>query len=84
MFARWGGEEFVILTANCATECPIKLAEKLRQLVENHAFPDVGKVTCSFGVAQFRDGDGRESIVKRADNCLYRAKESGRNRVVSE
>lgn len=84
VLARWGGEEFVILTANCNTQCSHLLSEKLRVLIESHPFPGVGKVTCSFGVTEYLQGDDQESIVKRADNCLYRAKEAGRNRVESD
>lgn len=84
VFARWGGEEFVILTSNCAIVCPRQISEKLRAFIETHPFPVVGKVTCSFGVTEFRQGDDLESIVKRADDCLYRAKEAGRNRVESD
>ncbi len=84
VFARWGGEEFVILAANCDTQCSLILGEKIRKLIEAYAFADVGKVTCSFGVAEYRAGDDQESFVKRADSYMYRAKESGRNRVCSE
>lgn len=84
VFARWGGEEFMILLDNCAAQCPHQLSEKLRILIESHSFHGVGKVTCSFGVTQFKEGDDQASIIKRADNCLYRAKEAGRNRVESE
>jgi len=80
-FARWGGEEFVILATHCDTNCPNSLAEKIRKLIEEYPFAEVDKVTCSFGVAEYRAGDDQESIVKRADSNLYRAKETGRNRV---
>ncbi len=82
VFARWGGEEFTILAAHCDDECPSNLAEKLRRLIEAYAFAEVGHITCSFGVTRYHQGDDHESIVNRADNSLYLAKESGRNRVV--
>lgn len=82
LFARWGGEEFVILATNCETHCPHSLAEKLRKLVEAYPFAEVGKVTCSFGATDFQAGDNEESLIRRADHNLYQAKESGRNRVV--
>jgi diguanylate cyclase (GGDEF)-like protein/PAS domain S-box-containing protein len=84
IFARWGGEEFTILATNSDTQCPHSLAEKIRKLIEAQSFDEVGMVTCSFGVTEYRAGDDQESFVKRADNNLYRAKESGRNRVVFE
>lgn len=82
VFARLGGEEFAILAPNCDLPCARQFAEKLRGVVERHAFPDVDGLTCSFGVAGYRDGDGQDTLVKRADEALYCAKGEGRNRVV--
>lgn len=79
-FARWGGEEFVILSPEDATRSKA-LAEKLRQIIAQHPFDPVGTVSCSFGVTLC---DGEEAIdlcLTRADQALYRAKELGRNRV---
>lgn len=81
--ARWGGEEFIILTSGCNLDCARQLAEKLRMAIERLSLPEVGLITCSFGVAEFREGDDQDALVKRVDQCLYQAKESGRNRVVS-
>lgn len=81
--ARWGGEEFIILTSGCNLDCARQLAEKLRMTIERLSLPEVGLITCSFGVAEFREGDDQDALVKRVDQCLYQAKESGRNRVVS-
>ncbi len=83
VLARWGGEEFMILAPNCDGEQAVRHAEKLRRLVEDFVFDGVGKVTCSFGVAQFRDGDTAETLTARADEALYAAKRAGRNRVRS-
>ncbi len=80
-FARWGGEEFVKILPDASIEDAKKVAEILRQKIESHTFKDDLKVTCSFGVSQFIDGDTQESLMKRADDALYRAKENGRNRV---
>ncbi|GAO36933.1 hypothetical protein SCT_2348 [Sulfuricella sp. T08] len=80
-FARWGGEEFVILSPNCDVESMRLLAEKLRAAVETHSFSDISRVTCSFGLTEYRAGDSAEDFIGRADAGLYRAKESGRNRV---
>lgn len=81
-FARWGGEEFTILVTNYETQSPSRSAEKLRKLIEDYPFTEIGKVTCSFGVTEYIAGDDEESILKRADNNLYRAKEAGRNCVI--
>ncbi len=80
-FARWGGEEFVILSPNCDTENMRLLAEKLRSAVEAHPFSDISRVTCSFGLTEYCTGDSAEDFIGRADAALYRAKENGRNRV---
>ena len=59
------------------------LAHKLKELCEHHDFNHINRLTCSFGVAQYRKGDSKESIAKRVDEMLYTAKNSGRNCVVS-
>ncbi|ACN17003.1 GGDEF domain family protein [Desulforapulum autotrophicum HRM2] len=83
IFARWGGEEFVIQAPETSLESAIKLAEKLRSKIENYVFPAPKKITVSFGVATFRSSDNDITLVNRADEALYRAKEGGRNQVVS-
>ena len=80
-FARWGGEEFVILAPSRDAEGMRQFAEKLRCAVEAHSFPGAGRVTCSFGLAEHQPHETIESIFKRVDAALYRAKEGGRNRV---
>ncbi len=82
VFARWGGEEFLILIESTTLENAAKMAEKLRKVIMEHEFPDVKKVTCSFGVASYHHDESGESFIGRADSALYRAKESGRNRVI--
>ena len=81
MLARWGGEEFVIMVPNCGGWTAHQAADKLRASIEQAAFDIVGKVTCSFGVAQYVDGDTAVTLMSRADHALYRAKVNGRNRV---
>lgn len=80
LLARWGGEEFVILAPGLDGPTACQAAEKLRATIEQAAFSVVGKITCSFGVAEFSDGDTAATLVARADNALYRAKLHGRNR----
>ena len=81
VFARWGGEEFIILTPETDIGDAIQLAEKLRLIFE--AFRTVGLpvFTASFGVAGYEKGESLETLFAKADKALYRAKESGRNRV---
>ena len=81
VFARWGGEEFVILGVSSNMDGCLRLAEKLRGIIEHHTFPGIEKVTCSFGVTVLRDDDTAISLVKRVDEALYAAKQNGRNRV---
>jgi len=79
-FARWGGEEFVILTPNADVDNAVVLAEKIRKKISNFEFDEIGSITCSFGVAQMQDGFTLENLVENADRALYMAKRSGRNR----
>ena len=78
---RWGGEEFIILTSNYSVDGIASLAEKIRKNIESHEFAIVGKKTASFGVACLTEGDDQESLLARADEALYKAKNSGRNKV---
>lgn len=80
-FGRWGGEEFIIVSANNSLEEARQFAERLRQVIEEHPFRHVGHVTASFGVASLQPGDELRTLLKRADQALYSAKSSGRNRV---
>jgi diguanylate cyclase (GGDEF)-like protein/PAS domain S-box-containing protein len=84
VLARWGGEEFAILTMNGDVRSAYNLAENLRVLITSFSFTDVGQVTCSFGVTEFREGDDLDALLKRADKNMYLAKEAGRNNVVFE
>jgi diguanylate cyclase (GGDEF)-like protein len=81
-FARWGGEEFMIIVFNADKESAFYFAEKLRSKIESAIFGKAGKVTCSFGIAKFKKGDDREKLLKRVDKRLYEAKRSGKNIVI--
>lgn len=80
-FARWGGEEFIILSPSRDIAGMRKFAEKLRRAIETHTFPGVESVTCSFGLAEYQPNEPMDSFFGRVDSALYRAKENGRNRV---
>lgn len=79
---RWGGEEFMIIASETDSVGATKFATILKNAINEHTFPKVGKVTASFGVSQISVGDSIEEVVNRADLALYSAKESGRNKVV--
>jgi len=81
IFARWGGEEFICILPNTILQDAVLVAQHLREIIEKYNFIDNISVTCSFGVAEFNQGDTKESVVKKVDNALYLAKEGGRNRV---
>lgn len=76
-----GGEEFMVIMPGCDIADGVSLAEKICNNMEQHDFGPAGKVTCSFGVAQYRPDDTAESLTGRADQALYKAKTLGRNRV---
>ncbi len=78
---RWGGEEFVVVVRGGGPELALRIAERVR-LRLHHIRADF-PISASFGVALVREGDTSESLLKRADSALYRAKRSGRDRVVA-
>ena len=87
---RYGGEEFVVILRQTALDGAAKLAEQIRtnvetkKLVKKSTGDILGTITVSIGVAQLRDHDTPELLVQRADRALYRAKNTGRNRIVTE
>ena len=83
IFARWGGEEFVLLLPETDMHTAIEMADKLRLTAEKYQHPTAGKVTASFGVTQFMKGDNETKFINRADDALYKAKKGGRNKVES-
>jgi diguanylate cyclase (GGDEF)-like protein len=84
LFARWGGEEFVLLLKDNDCDEAMVVAEKLRSQIASVSFPAVGKVTCSFGVTAWKQDDTEASFVARADKALYASKNGGRNQVICE
>lgn len=80
--ARYGGEEFVMLLPHTNKHSALKMAEKLRILIEQNPL-EINELTLSIsvscGITQFLKGDTDEAAFKRADEALYRAKEQGRN-----
>ena len=78
---RFGGEEFVIVPLDLDITSTQRLAEQLRTLVENYALIPDNPVTISLGVAEYRQDESYDDWLHRADEALYRAKNSGRNQV---
>jgi len=88
--ARYGGEEFVVILRQAGLAGAVRLADEIRSSVEGKKLVKkstgdiLGTITISLGVAQLAPGDTAELLVQRADRCLYRAKNTGRNKVVAE
>jgi diguanylate cyclase (GGDEF)-like protein len=81
---RTGGEEFLVVLPDTNARIAAEVAERLRAAVEQTDFSDVEaglRITVSIGATEWSAGDDFTAIVRRADDSLYRAKESGRNRV---
>lgn len=85
LLARIGGEEFALLLPATSQDNAARLAERIRQAVHDIAILADGQsfqFTVSMGVAAYRDtGDSLEELMRRADDALYRAKETGRDRI---
>src|SRR5690606_27777786 len=80
-FARWGGEEFIIVCSNTELTQAVEMAEKIRSIIDGMLFADSLRVSVSIGVAQIQDGESLEALFNRTDKALYLAKENGRNQV---
>ncbi|WP_350333886.1 GGDEF domain-containing protein [Coralliovum pocilloporae] len=87
---RYGGEEFTVILPDTSMEQAEVVAENIRaavqgkELVKRSTGENLGRVTISIGISQFRTGDNPSTMIERADACLYAAKENGRNVVITE
>jgi len=81
VFGRWGGEEFMVILENCKLEEACNIAENIRQKIEKHNFGIDRKITCSFGVSEYDGGDLKYFLME-VDEKLYKAKRTGKNRVI--
>ncbi|HEY7229746.1 MAG TPA: GGDEF domain-containing protein [Pseudolabrys sp.] len=88
--ARYGGEEFAVVLPNTILRAATTVADHIRrevmskELMKRSTGEHLGHVTISIGVATLRKGDTPQSLIERADSCLYAAKRNGRNRVICE
>lgn len=78
---RWGGEEFLLILPSCPLGAAMGQADRLRELIGHAERLEIGPITLSIGVAQLQIGESLASLIDRADKALYRAKNTGRNRV---
>jgi len=84
-FARWGGEEFLILLPRTDANGAEEVAERCRRALADTPIPDIGTITASFGVVTYSSDDGTlQQMLQRADAALYEAKRKGRDRVSSQ
>ncbi|SBW07210.1 conserved membrane hypothetical protein [uncultured Alphaproteobacteria bacterium] len=81
VFARWGGEEFIVLMPNCDAEQAVEAAQRLRTALAQH--PSTPRVTISIGIATSGGDEGLTGLKRRADGALYEAKAEGRDRAVA-
>lgn len=82
LICRWGGEEFVVLLWGTTADDAFSSMNQIRENISNVEFDTVGKVTFSTGMATMEKAEDFKSWLHRADEALYKAKESGRNCIV--
>ncbi len=88
--ARYGGEEFAVVLPNTALRQALTVADHIRRAVMSKELKKkstgeiLGRVTISVGVSMLKPDDDTDSLIERADACLYAAKRNGRNRVICE
>jgi len=84
ILARYGGEEFVALLHSVSFTSAEIIAERIRKAVSAIEFENDLHLTVSIGLAMAKPEDSAESLINRADGCLYKAKQQGRNRICCE
>jgi diguanylate cyclase len=88
--ARYGGEEFAVILPQTGLRQALTVADHIRraimtkELMKRSTGEHLGRVTVSIGVATCRKQDSAQTLIARADACLYAAKRNGRNRVICE
>jgi diguanylate cyclase (GGDEF)-like protein/PAS domain S-box-containing protein len=84
VFCRLGGEEFMVLCADTTGDMAYALALELWSVLRAEPVDGVGRVTASFGIASWREGEGADALLLRADSGVYAAKMAGRDRIQPE
>jgi len=85
IYGRWGGEEFIVALPDIQKDIAEKIAEKIRGEIEAAKIKSDGEnisVTASLGVVSYRDEKTLHEMVEKADKAMYKAKQSGKNRVI--
>ena len=88
--ARYGGEEFAVILPNTVLRSALTVGDHIRRavmtkdLMKRSTGEHLGRITISVGIATLHKGDTMQSLIERADACLYAAKRHGRNRVICE
>ncbi len=84
ILARWGGEEFIVLLPETSLEEAVELAKKMKMQLSDYDFGDVKDVTCSYGVVGINEYPDKNSLIHKVDKLLYKAKDQGKNQVISQ
>ncbi len=85
LVCRWGGEEFMVILPNTLYKDLATVSKNILQKVRNYSFSHIGHMSISIGFSQIKPSDhSTDDLVKRADNALYRSKESGRDQAGGE
>jgi diguanylate cyclase (GGDEF)-like protein len=79
IFARWGGDELILMTPETNSRGAAVLAESIRNLIDSFTFSEIGSVTCSFGIAEFTSGKSKQELIIAAEKALNQSKLNGRN-----
>jgi len=82
IFARWGGEEFIILLPETTNENAMLLAQEIMDSLAMYTFEQVGHITISIGISSIKGKERLSTFTKRLDDALYKAKKDGRNRYI--
>ena len=87
VLGRWGGEEFLFIFKDASIEMALQTLERIRETTISTPIPCTNaslNVTATFGITHYREGDSQESLFERVDKLLYKGKEAGRNRIMSD